>query len=98
MSAPQGNSVLDKSADTEIKVGVRFSSYDEFDTALRRFQVRSNTLFVKKTTKSVDVANAHLVSGSVKLESKLKFSNATFMCKHGGPHRTTGTGIRPNQR
>ncbi|XP_049517097.1 uncharacterized protein LOC119441311 isoform X2 [Dermacentor silvarum] len=82
----------------EIKVGARFASYDEFDRALRKLQLQTNALFVKKTTKSVDVVNAHLASGAVELDRKLKFANATFTCKHGGNHRTRGTGIRPNQR
>lgn len=59
--------------------------------------MKTNTLFVKKTTKSVYVVNA-LSAGAVKLESKLQFANATFTCKRGGRHRTTGTGIRLNQR
>lgn len=82
----------------EIKVGARFASYDEFDRALRKLQLQTNALFVKKTTKSVEVVNAHLASGAVELDRKLKFANATFTCKHGGNHRTRGTGIRPNQR
>ncbi|KAH6926282.1 hypothetical protein HPB50_016374 [Hyalomma asiaticum] len=61
-------------------------------------QLRTNALFVKKTSKSVDAVNSHLVSGAVKLEGRLKFANATFTCKHGGTQRTRGTGVRPNQR
>ncbi|XP_065291475.1 uncharacterized protein [Dermacentor albipictus] len=82
----------------EIATGARFDSYDAFDTALRHFQVQTNTLFVKKTSKSIDVVNAHLSREAVKLDSKLRFSNATFTCKHGGRHRTNATGVRPNQR
>ncbi|XP_077537073.1 uncharacterized protein LOC144149387 [Haemaphysalis longicornis] len=82
----------------EVRVGERFNSYDEFETALHRFGVQTNTLFVKERTKSVAVVNASLTANSVKLDSKLQFANATFTCKHGGRRRTTGTGIRPNQR
>ncbi|XP_037512314.2 uncharacterized protein LOC119389173 [Rhipicephalus sanguineus] len=82
----------------DIKVGDRFQSFAEFENVFRRFQVTTNTLFVKKTSKSVDVVNAHLSLASAKLEKKLEFANATYTCKHGGPRRTTGTGIRPNQR
>ncbi|XP_070380684.1 uncharacterized protein [Dermacentor albipictus] len=82
----------------EIATGARFDSYDAFDTALRHFQVQTNALFVKKTSKSIDVVDAHLSREAVKLDSKLRFSNATFTCKHGGRHRTNATGVRPNQR
>ncbi|KAH7965108.1 hypothetical protein HPB49_003423 [Dermacentor silvarum] len=82
----------------EIKVGGRFASYDDFERALRKLQLQTNALFVKKTTKSVEVVNAHLASGAVELDRKLKFANAKFTCKHGGNHRTRGTGIRRNKR
>lgn len=82
----------------EIKPGAQFASYEEFDRALRKLQLETNAVYVKKTTKSVDVVNAHLTSGAVKLDEKLKFANTTFTCKHGGNFRTRGTGVRPNQR
>ncbi|KAL3197836.1 hypothetical protein MRX96_044684 [Rhipicephalus microplus] len=81
----------------EIEPGARFASYEEFERALRKLQLETNSVYVKKTTKSVDVVNAHLTSGAVKLDEKLEFANVTFTCKHGGNFRTRGTGVWPNQ-
>lgn len=78
--------------------GAKFDSFVEFDRAFRDFQVRTNTLFVTKASKTIDVVNTRLSAGLTKLEAKLKFANITYVCKHGGVVRKTGTGIRPHQR
>ncbi|KAL1468247.1 hypothetical protein MTO96_025555 [Rhipicephalus appendiculatus] len=62
----------------EIGVGARFASYDDFYSASRKLQLRTNALFVKKTSKSADVVNTHLVSGAVKLEGKLEVHQRNF--------------------
>ncbi|KAH8027138.1 hypothetical protein HPB51_002321 [Rhipicephalus microplus] len=62
------------------------------------FQVATNTLFATKASKTVDVVNSRLSAGLTRLDSKLKFVNITYVCKHGGVVRKTGTGIRPQQR
>ncbi|XP_070395614.1 uncharacterized protein [Dermacentor albipictus] len=81
-----------------MEVGSRFDSFLEFERAFREFQVRNNALFVTKASKKTEVVNARLSSGLKRLDPKLKFANATYVCKHGGELRCTGTGIRPRQR
>nr|XP_050024996.1 uncharacterized protein LOC126519678 [Dermacentor andersoni] len=81
-----------------MEVGSRFDSFSEFERAFREFQVRNNALFVTKASKKIEVVNARLSSGLKRLDPKLKFANATYVCKHGGELRCTGTGIRPRQR
>ncbi|XP_064485129.1 uncharacterized protein ZSWIM9-like [Ornithodoros turicata] len=81
-----------------LKVGDKFHSYNEFETRLRDFQKEHNVVFVTKSTKSVAEANAKLSAGLARFDEKLKHANATFVCKHGGAPRSTGTGIRQHQR
>ncbi|KAL3224807.1 hypothetical protein MRX96_049418 [Rhipicephalus microplus] len=81
-----------------MNVGAKFDSDFEFDRAFRDFQVATNILFVTKASKTVDVVNSRLFAGLTKLGSKLKFTNITYVCKHGGVVRKTGTGLRPQQR
>ncbi|KAL3185429.1 hypothetical protein MRX96_005453 [Rhipicephalus microplus] len=78
--------------------GAKFDSFVEFDRAFRDFQVTTNTLFVTKASKTVDIVNSRLSAGLTKLDAKLKFANITYACKHGGAVRKTGSGIRPQQR
>ncbi|XP_075729617.1 uncharacterized protein LOC142771693 [Rhipicephalus microplus] len=78
--------------------GAKFDSFVEFDRAFRDFQVTTNTLFVTKASKTVDIVNSRLSAGLTKFHAKLKFANITYACKHGGAVRKTGSGIRPQQR
>lgn len=80
------------------EVGTRFNSFAEFDRAFREFQLQNNVLFVAKATKTVDVVNSRLSVGLERLGKKLKYANATYVCKHGGERRCTATGVRPQQR
>lgn len=82
----------------EVFQGAKFDSFAEFDQKFRDFQVTTNTLFVTKASKTVDVVNARLSAGLTRLDAKLKFANVSYACKHGGTARKTGTGIRPHQR
>lgn len=79
----------------EIRLGDRFSSYDEFEAALRRLEVATNAIYVKRSTKSVDIANYS--RRTAKLDAKLKFFHAVFTCKKGGPIRTASRGLRHRQ-
>lgn len=81
-----------------IEVGATFNTFEEFRKALSDFQINNNVLFVTKATKKVEVVNARLSVGLERLDSKLKYANATYICKHGGVKRCSGTGIRPRQR
>ncbi|XP_077548938.1 uncharacterized protein LOC144162329 isoform X1 [Haemaphysalis longicornis] len=76
----------------EIKLGDRYSCYDDFEVALRRFEKATNSVFVKRSTKSVDIANYS--KKTAKLDAKLKFFHAVFTCKRGGPIRTASRGLR----
>lgn len=78
--------------------GAKFDSFVEFDRAFRDFQVTTNTLFVTKARKTVNIVNSRLSADLTKLDAKLKFANITYACKHGGAVRKTGSGIRPQQR
>lgn len=82
----------------EICLGAKYDSFAEFEQAFRDFQVRTNTLFVTKASKTVGVVNERLSAGLTRLDTKLKFANVTYACKHGGAPRLTATGIRPQQR
>ncbi|KAH8008730.1 hypothetical protein HPB51_003377 [Rhipicephalus microplus] len=81
-----------------IEVGATLNTFEEFRKALSDFQINNNVLFVTKATKKVEVVNARLSVGLERLDSKLKYANATYICKHGGVKRCSGTGIRPRQR
>lgn len=76
----------------EISLGDRFSCYDDFEAALRRLEKATNAVFVKRSTKSVDIANYS--KKTAKLDAKLKFFHAVFTCKRGGPIRTASRGFR----
>ncbi|XP_075732959.1 uncharacterized protein LOC142761719 [Rhipicephalus microplus] len=78
--------------------GAKFDSFVEFDRAFRDFQVTTNTLFVTKACKTVDIVNSRLSAGLTKLDAKLKFANITNACKYGGAVRKLGSGIHPQQR
>ncbi|KAL3191943.1 hypothetical protein MRX96_059446 [Rhipicephalus microplus] len=80
------------------EVGARFSCFSDFDRAFREYQLQNNTLFVAKATKTVDVVNSRLSVGLERLQKKLKYANATYVCKHAGERRCTATGVRPQQR
>ncbi|CAN8008465.1 unnamed protein product [Ixodes pacificus] len=80
-----------------IHVGAKFNSFAEFEQEFRLFQVTTNTLFVTKVSKTVGAANVRLTAGMTPFDVKLKFANVIYVCKHGGPKRTTGKGIRPHQ-
>ncbi|KAL3242588.1 hypothetical protein MRX96_021033 [Rhipicephalus microplus] len=55
-----------------MNVGAKFDSYVEFDRAFGDFQVATNTLFVTKASKTVDVVNSRLSAVLTKHDSKFK--------------------------
>ncbi|KAH8019561.1 hypothetical protein HPB51_019988 [Rhipicephalus microplus] len=75
----------------EIKPGARFASYEEFERALRKLQLETNSVYVKKTTKSVDVVNAHLTSGAVKSD---KSWNSPTLRLRASTAATSGQGAQ----
>lgn len=79
-----------------IEVGATLNTFEEFRKALSDFQINNNVLFVTKATKKVEVVNARLSVGLERLDSKLKYANATYICKHGGVKRCSGTGFAPS--
>lgn len=81
-----------------LKLNATYDTFAEFEKAFVEFQVRNHVLFVTKATKTVQVVNSRLTPGLERLKEELKYANATYVCKHGGSARTTGTGIRPHQR
>ncbi|KAK3912071.1 Protein FAR-RED IMPAIRED RESPONSE 1 [Frankliniella fusca] len=80
---------------SSIRVGATFSSWVEFEDAMKKFRQSSNTVFTIKSSKKVDTVNMGLKKK--KYDEKLKYKSVLFCCKNFGNYTSKSSGLRPNQ-
>ena len=80
-----------------ITVGDAFDSYEDFFVTLSQHGKDNNVQWVIRDSKTVRNTNSLILDPRKHYEEKLAYKYAKFSCKHG-PKRSTGSGLRPNQR
>jgi len=81
----------------ELKVGARYSCFEDFQVAFAKFCRDTNSIFTVFNSKSIDTENRGRLPNK-KFPSELKYRFIKYTCKHYGSNRSKSRGLRPNQR
>ena len=83
---------------SELSSGMTFNSYDDFEKTLNSFSRENCVVFCVHKSESIDSANKKLSENVKPYDVKFRYRSVRLKCKHGGERRSSGLGIRSNQR
>jgi hypothetical protein len=96
-SKMEASSLTDMSTH-EIRQGMTFNSYVDFEKAVNHFATAQHAVFITKDCKTLESANKKLKVPFPADFAALKYSFVHKVCKHFGAITSKSTGLRPNQR
>ena len=80
-----------------IEIGNKFSSYEELESTIRLYELRTNTEFYKRDSRTILSAREWGIKREIK--SELKFYQLRYSCINGGKeHNSKSSGQRLKQR
>lgn len=81
----------------ELVKGARFSSFVVLSKAIRSWEEANFVSLYKRSSRTIETASKRATKKAYNCE--LKYAEVDFACIHGGrKFKSTGTGLRPNQR
>ncbi|XP_064622580.1 uncharacterized protein LOC135484821 [Lineus longissimus] len=91
------SSPLPISSVEKLRVEASYGSFEDLEKALDKYKETSLTVFVRKSSRTTQAANARLKTDEDRYDPRLKYAYVRWCCKHGGNHKTSSTGQRPHQ-